>query len=167
MRGHRSATALALLTLAAGVLALLVLPSSIPAESRTRPTRTTATTTTTTAPPATTAPLDVATEVVVEPAPEGPLVVSPRKVMLIGDSMAFTAALGLAPHGAAHGFAVVNEGINGCGVVRGGPYRYFGAGPEAGLPATTPGHEQQGRPQRRREGVRGGSHGPRVYRAQG
>ena len=56
------------------------------------------------------------------PAPTGP-----RKVMLIGDSMAFTAALGLADNAAAHGFVVANEGINGCGVVRGGPYRYFGA----------------------------------------
>ena len=66
-------------------------------------------------------------EVVAEPAPTTSVVPFPRKVMLIGDSMAFTGALGLAPHAADHGFVVANEGINGCGVVRGGPYRYFGA----------------------------------------
>jgi hypothetical protein len=47
--------------------------------------------------------------------------------MLIGDSMAYTASIGLAPFAAPWGFAVANEGIMGCGVVRGGPYRYFGA----------------------------------------
>ena len=41
--------------------------------------------------------------------------------------MAFTAGLGLAPLASEWGFVVANEGINGCGVVRGGPYRYFGA----------------------------------------
>jgi hypothetical protein len=50
-----------------------------------------------------------------------------RTVMLIGDSMAYTAALGLAPQADAWHFTVVNEGIMGCGVVRGGPFRYFGA----------------------------------------
>ena len=47
--------------------------------------------------------------------------------MLIGDSMAFTAAQGLAPYGQRWDFNVINEGIMGCGVVRGGPFRYFGA----------------------------------------
>lgn len=56
------------------------------------------------------------------PAPAGP-----QSAMLIGDSMAYTAALGLAPHAAPYGFTVANEGIMGCGVVRGGPFRYFGA----------------------------------------
>jgi hypothetical protein len=46
--------------------------------------------------------------------------------MLIGDSMAYTAALGLSPHASAWDFTVANEGIMGCGVVRGGPFRYFG-----------------------------------------
>ena len=136
MRGHRPATALALLTLAAGVLALLVLPSSPPAESRqarqgAATTTTSPSTTTTEATPTSPPPLDVPAEVVAEPVPpppppsDGPAPI--RKVMLIGDSMAFTGALGLAPHAAGHGFVVANEGINGCGVVRGGPYRYFGA----------------------------------------
>lgn len=53
--------------------------------------------------------------------------VVPRLAMFIGDSMAFTAAAGLARHAGAWSFTVSNEGINGCGVVRGGPYRYFGA----------------------------------------
>ena len=138
MRAHRSATALALVTLAAGVVALLVLPSSSPAEPRApRAPRGAPTVETSAVPPPTTAtptsspPLDVAEEVVAKPvAPPPPpeLAAQPiRKVMLIGDSMAFTGALGLAPHAAAHGFVVANEGINGCGVVRGGPYRYFGA----------------------------------------
>ena len=58
-----------------------------------------------------------------------PMMVPPKpwKVMLIGDSMAFTAGLGLSSHASAYEFVVANEGINGCGVVRGGPYRYFGA----------------------------------------
>ena len=69
-----------------------------------------------------------ALEVAAPPAPVPPPVpAGPRRVMLIGDSMAFTAGIGLAPHAPAHGFDVINEGINGCGVVRGGPYRYFGA----------------------------------------
>jgi len=51
----------------------------------------------------------------------------PQSVMLIGDSMAYTAALGLAPRSGEWGFTVANEGIMGCGVVRGGPFRYFGA----------------------------------------
>ena len=136
MRGHRSATALALLTLAAGLLALLVLPSSSPAEPRaagSAPTTSTLATTSTAViepTPTSAPPLDVPAEVVTEPVAAPPPEPSPaliRKVMLIGDSMAFTGALGLAPHAAGHGFVVANEGINGCGVVRGGPYRYFGA----------------------------------------
>ena len=136
MRGHRSATALALLTLAAGLVALLVLPSSPPAESRqaraaTTTSTPTSTSTTTTEPvPTSSPPLDVPAEVVAEPVAPPPPADAPapiRKVMLIGDSMAFTGALGLANHAAGHGFVVANEGINGCGVVRGGPYRYFGA----------------------------------------
>ena len=62
----------------------------------------------------------------VEAAPAPTLPPAPWKLMLIGDSMAFTAGLGLAPHAPAYEFTLANEGINGCGVVRGGPYRYFG-----------------------------------------
>lgn len=136
MRRHRYAAALALLTLAAGLLALLVLPSSSPAEPRhaaeRKPTTTATSVSTTTSEvtPTSSPPIDVAAEVVAEPAAPPPPPgesAAPRKVMLIGDSMAFTGALGLAPHAAGHGFVVANEGINGCGVVRGGPYRYFGA----------------------------------------
>jgi hypothetical protein len=59
--------------------------------------------------------------------PVSPAVPSPPTLMLIGDSMAFTGGLGLAPHAGEYGFVLANEGINGCGVVRSGPYRYFGA----------------------------------------
>lgn len=51
----------------------------------------------------------------------------PRRVMLIGDSMAWTAAEGLVPYAAAAGLEIRNEGIMGCGLVRGGPFRYVGA----------------------------------------
>ena len=126
MRGHRSAAGLALLTLAAGVIALLVVPSSSPAEPRAqrRPPPTTTSTTSTTSATSTTSTTSTTVEVVADPVIQLP--VAPRKLMLIGDSMAFTAGLGLAPHAPAHGFVIANEGINGCGVVRGGPYRYFG-----------------------------------------
>lgn len=73
-------------------------------------------------------PLDVPSELVTEPAPATvPPPAPPHSVMLIGDSIAFTASLGLAPEAGRWSFTVINEGINGCGVVRGGPYRYFGA----------------------------------------
>ena len=125
MRGHRSAAGLALLTLAAGVIALLVVPSSSPAEPRAERRRTrTTTSTTSTIPSTTTSTTSTTPEVVAEPVIEP--AVAPRKLLLIGDSMAFTAGLGLAPYAADHGFVIANEGINGCGVVRGGPYRYFG-----------------------------------------
>jgi lysophospholipase L1-like esterase len=47
-----------------------------------------------------------------------------------GDSVALTLAQGL-PRGEEHGVALVNEADLGCGLVRGGPYRYFGAEYEA------------------------------------
>lgn len=72
-------------------------------------------------------PVEVPSELVAEPAPVTSVPAGPIELMLIGDSMAFTAALGLSPHAGTWGFTVANEGINGCGVVRGGPYRYFGA----------------------------------------
>ena len=55
-------------------------------------------------------------------APETPL-----RVVFIGDSVANTAATGLVAYGSQFGLTIVNDGINGCGVVQGGPYRYFGA----------------------------------------
>ena len=131
MRWRRFAGACALAILALGLLVLLV-PSArpaaevgVPATSSSRPATSSSTTSTTmelVAEPATTAPTTTTTTAVASP-----VVTSPRTVMLIGDSMAFTAGLGLAPHAPAYDFVVANEGINGCGVVRPGPYRYFGA----------------------------------------
>lgn len=82
-------------------------------------------TSTTTIPPVETAPPPAPPVETTAPVPAPPA--GPRKLTLIGDSMAYTAAQGLAPHAARFGFEVRNEGIMGCGVVRGGPYRYFGA----------------------------------------
>ncbi|HUQ40028.1 MAG TPA: SGNH hydrolase domain-containing protein [Acidimicrobiales bacterium] len=73
-----------------------------------------------------TAPVAAPVPALVAPAPAPPPA-APHPVMFIGDSMAFTAADALAPHALPRGFTVANEGIFGCGVVRGGPYRYFGA----------------------------------------
>ncbi|HEU0130915.1 MAG TPA: acyltransferase family protein [Mycobacteriales bacterium] len=47
----------------------------------------------------------------------------PARVMFIGDSVAQTLAAGLTD---GDGIDVVNEGILGCGLTTGGPYRYFG-----------------------------------------
>lgn len=52
---------------------------------------------------------------------------TPLKVMFIGDSIASTAADGLAPAAAGYGISLINDGIQGCGVVQGGPYNYFGS----------------------------------------
>jgi hypothetical protein len=85
------------------------------------------------APPDLLAPIETApptTEVVAAVPLASPAPVprtEPWKLMLIGDSMAYTAALGLEPHASTYGFSIANEGIMGCGVVRGGPFRYFGA----------------------------------------
>ena len=51
---------------------------------------------------------------------------APLKVMFIGDSIADTAAAGLAPEAAGYGINLIDDGIQGCGVVQGGPYNYFG-----------------------------------------
>jgi peptidoglycan/LPS O-acetylase OafA/YrhL len=71
------------------------------------------------------------------PAKRSPAKGAPRRkapatarVMFIGDSVAKTLADGL-PDG--NGVDVVNEGILGCGLTTGGPYRYFG-GQYADLP---------------------------------
>lgn len=112
----------------AGAFAVLSIPTPV-AEAPVRPAVDIAhgAATTTTAVPETTT-----TTALAAPAPEtapapAPAPTGPRTLMLIGDSMAFTAAEGLAPHAGAYGFQVRNEGIMGCGVVRGGPFRYFGA----------------------------------------
>lgn len=83
--------------------------------------------------PVAAAPLPETTEPVPAPALDpipapapAPAPTGPRRAMFIGDSMSWTAAGGLAPVAPQFGFDVINEGINGCGVVRGGPYRYFG-----------------------------------------
>ena len=73
-----------------------------------------AATTTTTAPPPTTT--------TVAPAPRRPL-----RVAFFGDSVAWTTAAAVAPYAGHYGITVLNEGIWGCGVVRGTPFRYFGA----------------------------------------
>ncbi|HEX9530226.1 MAG TPA: SGNH hydrolase domain-containing protein [Acidimicrobiales bacterium] len=52
---------------------------------------------------------------------------APLKVMFIGDSIATTAADGLAPQAAGFGINLIDDGIQGCGVVQGGPYNYFGS----------------------------------------
>ena len=129
MKWQRRAV-VAVVAAAAGALLLAVLPSSPTAvsedeaTSRRRPTTTIAPSTTE-LPPSTAPP---APEPSAEPAPPPTTPVSlPHTLMLIGDSMATTAGLGLAPAAAAWDFEVANEGINGCGVVRGGPFRYFGA----------------------------------------
>jgi hypothetical protein len=66
------------------------------------------------APPTTAAPAPA-------PAPAGPVTVT-----FIGDSIAKTLAQAVAPFGGAYGVNVQDAGILGCGVVEGGPFRYFG-----------------------------------------
>ena len=129
MRWRRFAGACALAIAALGLLVVL-LPSTRPAaEVRADAPPVTSSSTTSTSTTSTTLELvaEPATTTTTTSLPESPAVISPRTLMLIGDSMAFTAGLGLAPHAAGYGFVLANEGINGCGVVRPGPYRYFGA----------------------------------------
>ena len=52
---------------------------------------------------------------------------APVKVMVVGDSVAETLAAGLNTPARKMGIDFLNEGTLGCGVVRGGPYEYFGA----------------------------------------
>ena len=64
-----------------------------------------------------------AVRIVRPPIPAG----SPVKVMVVGDSVAETLASGLNTSARRMGIELVNDGTLGCGVVRGGPYEYFGA----------------------------------------
>ena len=64
----------------------------------------------------TTAPTEIAAAV-----PTGPI-----KVTFIGDSIAKTLAQAVAPFGPQYDVIVQDAGILGCGVVEGGPFRYFG-----------------------------------------
>ncbi|HEX9530225.1 MAG TPA: acyltransferase family protein [Acidimicrobiales bacterium] len=66
------------------------------------------------------------------PVPAGPSHRPPRppgqpaRVLVVGDSVAQTLADGLTPYASQYGLSIDNKGTLGCGVVRGGPYRYFG-----------------------------------------
>ena len=51
---------------------------------------------------------------------------APLHVLVMGDSVALTLAQGLAPQAGRAGIDLSNEAVLGCGVVRGGPFRYFG-----------------------------------------
>ena len=50
----------------------------------------------------------------------------PSRVLVVGDSIAKTLADRVARPASRAGLAMTNKGVLGCGVVRGGPYRYFG-----------------------------------------
>ncbi|MDQ6649237.1 MAG: acyltransferase [Actinomycetota bacterium] len=50
----------------------------------------------------------------------------PARVMFVGDSVSDSLAVGLEGPAARYGARTYNEGSLGCGVVRGGPYMYFG-----------------------------------------
>ena len=69
------------------------------------------------------APVSGTVRIVRPPIPAG----SPVKVMAVGDSVAETLASGLNTSARQMGIDLLNEGTLGCGVVRGGPYEYFGA----------------------------------------
>ena len=51
---------------------------------------------------------------------------SPARVLVVGDSVAKTLAKRYERTARSYGLAITNAGVLGCGVVRGGPYRYFG-----------------------------------------
>ena len=85
-----------------------------PVEATSTSTTVEPTTTSTTVPPTTTT--------TAPPAPRRHL-----RVGFLGDSVAWTSAAAVAPFADQYGITVVNEGIWGCGVVRGVPFRYFGA----------------------------------------
>ena len=47
-------------------------------------------------------------------------------VLFVGDSVSMTLAQGLASPATAYSMNITNDAILGCGIARGGPYRYFG-----------------------------------------
>src|SRR5204862_5271550 len=51
---------------------------------------------------------------------------SQARVLMIGDSVALTLGDALKPYAAKSNIALTNAGILGCGIARGGPFRYFG-----------------------------------------
>lgn len=55
-----------------------------------------------------------------------PGAVGPIEVAFFGDSVAWSTAAAVSPQAEAHGMTIVNNGIWGCGTVRGTPFRYFG-----------------------------------------
>lgn len=71
------------------------------------------------APEAAPEPVAVRAPVTVTPSPSATPVRHTGRVAIVGDSVAYTLAQGL-------GNAVVNDATLGCGLVTGGPYRYFG-----------------------------------------
>ena len=80
----------------------------------------------TTAPPAP-QPAPTAPAAAPAPAPAPPPINGPLRVAFIGDSVAWTMASGLSASAPQYGMAISNDGIFGCGVVRGTPFRYFGS----------------------------------------
>src|ERR1700694_4701952 len=67
-------------------------------------------------------PLTVpSTTVTTPPAPP-----RPRRVLLVGDSMAWTLGFGFADIPSGYGLFIDNQGTIGCGIVRGGPYNNAG-----------------------------------------
>jgi hypothetical protein len=70
------------------------------------------TTTSTTVPLVTSRPLRAAGE--------------PVKVMVVGDSVGLTLTEGLTSSASRYDISFANDAVLGCGLVRGGPYRYFG-----------------------------------------
>ena len=86
-----------------------------------------ATTPATMAPEVTAPPATTSNDGTLAPPPgTAPPPAGPRRAMFIGDSVAWTTAVAVQPWAAAHGLVLQNEGIQGCGVVPLGPYRYFG-----------------------------------------
>src|SRR5262249_37185648 len=50
----------------------------------------------------------------------------PVKVMVVGDSVGLTLTQGLDSSASRYDISFTNDAVLGCGLVRGGPYRYFG-----------------------------------------
>ena len=59
---------------------------------------------------------------------------SPVKVLIVGDSLAFTLDLGLGEYQGSYGVDAVNAGILGCGVTNGAEYQLQGVDARHGPP---------------------------------